>query len=109
MRHSRLGDMTKGWFVGDFKPAVAFCDACEVAIKHYVKGSHEAAHYHRVATEITAIVSGQARMFGQDWSAGDIITIEPGEITDFTAISDVVTVVVKMPSAPDDKFVVGSG
>ncbi|QTC91169.1 hypothetical protein [Brevundimonas goettingensis] len=104
MRHDRLEGMTKGWFVGDFDPHVLRSTDCEVAIKHYRAGDHEAAHFHRVATEITAIVSGSVRMLGKDWSAGDILTIEPGETTDFLALTDCVTVVVKAPSAPNDKF-----
>ena len=104
MRHDRLERMTKGWFVGNFSPHVLQSTDCEVAIKHYTAGDYEAAHYHKVATEITAIVSGSVRMLGGDWSAGDILTIEPGETTDFLALTDCVTVVVKAPSAPDDKF-----
>jgi hypothetical protein len=106
MRHDRLEGMVKGWFVGDFSPTVLRSKDCEVAIKQYAAGAHEAAHYHAVATELTAIVSGRARMLGREWGPGDIVTVEPGEATDFTALTDVVTVVVKLPSAPDDKFLV---
>lgn len=105
MRHDRLETMTKGWFVGDFLPTSLNSKTCEVAIKHYAEGDHEGAHYHQIATEITAIVSGRVRMLGAEWGAGDILTIEPGEATDFLALTDVVTVVVKVPSAPDDKYV----
>lgn len=106
MRHERLEAMDRGWFVGDFAPTAFQTDACEVAIKHYAKGAHEAAHVHRLATEITAIVTGSVRMMGREWSAGDILVIEPGETTDFLALTDTVTVVVKSPSAPQDKYLV---
>lgn len=99
--------MTKGWFVGDFSPSILRSKDCEVGIKHYRAGDYEAAHYHAIATEITAIVSGRAVMFGREWGPGDILTVEPREETDFLALTDVVTVVVKMPSAPSDKYVVG--
>jgi hypothetical protein len=105
MKHDRLEGMTKGWFVGDFAPAALRSEHCEVAIKHYAAGDHEAAHYHAVATELTAIVSGRVRMLGQEWCPGDILTIEPNEATDFLALTDAVTVVVKLPSAPNDKYV----
>ena len=97
--------MFKGWFVGDFSPTVLASEHCEVAIKHYAAGEHEGAHYHAVATELTAIVSGRVRMLGQEWGPGDILTIEPNEATDFLALTDAVTVVVKLPSAPNDKYV----
>jgi len=108
MKHDRLESMIKGWFVGDFAPVALRSAHCEVAIKHYAAGDHEAAHYHAVATELTAIVSGRVRMLGREWGAGDILTIEPGEATDFTALTEVVTVVVKLPSAKDDKFVLAA-
>ncbi|HQT63408.1 MAG: hypothetical protein B7Z75_10965 [Acidocella sp. 20-57-95] len=105
MKHAKLQDMVKGWFVGDFNPTVMQSTACEVAVKHYKAGDHEETHHHRVATEITLIVSGHVCMMGQEWRDGDIIVIEPGEATDFQVLQDTVTVVVKLPSAKDDKFI----
>jgi hypothetical protein len=105
MRHDRLEVMTKGWFVGDFLPAAIRSEACEVAIKRYAAGDHEGAHYHAVAVELTAVVSGRVRMMGREWAEGDILTIEPGEATDFLALTDAVTVVVKLPSVAGDKYV----
>ena len=106
MRHDRLEGMTKGWFVGDFLPAAFRTKECEVAIKSYRSGDAEDAHFHSIATEITVIVSGEARMFERVWRAGDIVIIEPGEATAFVALTDVTTVVVKLPSAPNDKRIV---
>lgn len=106
MRHDRLVDMTKGWFVGDFLPVAVRTSECEVAVKIYRSGDFEDAHYHSIATEVTVIVSGEARMFERIWRAGDIVTIEPGEATAFLALTDVTTVVVKLPSAPNDKHFV---
>ncbi|MBL6457864.1 hypothetical protein JMJ55_21230 [Belnapia sp. T6] len=104
MKHARLEDMVKGWFVGDFAPSVLRTTACEVAVKRYKAGEAEAAHLHRVATEVTLVLSGRVRMLGREWSEGDIITIEPGEATDFLALTDAVNVVVKLPSAAGDKY-----
>ncbi len=104
MKHARLDDMTKGWFVGDFSPAALHSKDCEVAVKHYAAGDHEAVHHHKIATEITLIISGEVEMMGRRWTAGDIITVEPGEATDFTAITDAVNVVVKLPSVMGDKY-----
>ena len=104
MRHDRLETMVKGWFVGDFAPTALQSSACEIAIKHYKQGDYEGMHMHKIATEITTIVSGEVRMLGSDWKAGDILTIEPGEATDLFALTDAITVVVKTPSVPDDKY-----
>jgi quercetin dioxygenase-like cupin family protein len=104
VKHARLDDMVKGWFVGDFAPAAYRTGACEVAIKRYRRGEAEDMHHHRIATEVTQVVEGRIRMFDQDWGAGDIIVIEPGEATAFEALSDALTIVVKVPSACDDKY-----
>jgi quercetin dioxygenase-like cupin family protein len=106
VKQARLEDMTKGWFVGAFEPTLLHTQDCEVAVKKYVKGDSEGAHYHRIATEITVIVSGHVRMAGREWHAGDIILLEPGEVSEFEALSDTVTVVVKHPGASNDKYVV---
>lgn len=105
MKHHQLDDMTRGWFVGDFAPVALRTEHTEVAVQKYSEGDYEARHEHRIATEVTLIVSGRARMMDAEWGPGDIITVEPGESTDFTALTDVVAVVVKSPSVPSDKYV----
>ncbi len=96
--------MTKGWFVGDFSPTLYATQAVEVAVKNYAAGESEAKHFHKIATEITLVVSGEIEMCGQTLGAGDIISLEPGESSAFRALSDAVTVVVKVPGATDDKY-----
>ena len=106
MKHFKLNDMAKGWFVGAFNPTAYSTEACEVAVKSYKAGEKEALHYHKVATEITLILSGRVYMAGQEWGEGDIVVLEPDEPTDFEALTDAVNVVVKIPGVLDDKFLV---
>ena len=106
MKTAKLKDMTKGWFVGDFEPTLYKTKECEVAVKTYKAGDHEKKHYHKVATELTVIVSGIVEMNGIRYEEGDIIIEEPGDITDFTAITDVINTVVKLPCAAGDKYLV---
>ena len=105
MKQARLSDMVKGWFVGGFTPSAFSTHACEVAVKRYKRGDSEEEHFHRVATEITLVLSGHIRMAGCEWSEGDIIVLEPGESSSFEAITDSVNVVVKVPGALNDKYV----
>jgi quercetin dioxygenase-like cupin family protein len=104
MKHARLEDMVKGWFVGDFDPSVSRSKDVEVGVKQYRAGDHEEEHHHRVAVEITLVVSGRVEMMGRTWEAGDIIVVEPGEATSFTALTDATNVVVKLPSVLGDKY-----
>jgi len=104
MKEARLDEMVKGWFVGDFEPTLHRTRDVEVAVKVYRAGDREAAHYHKVATEFTAVTQGEIEMNGKRYSAGDIIVVEPGETADFRAITDATTTVVKIPGAVNDKY-----
>jgi quercetin dioxygenase-like cupin family protein len=104
MRVEKLSNMTRGWFVGDFSPTLVPTQAAEVAVKEYKAGDYEAWHFHKIATEITVILSGTVEMNGTQYTAGDMIVIEPNEGTDFRALTDAMNVVVKLPGAPNDKY-----
>lgn len=106
MKNFKHEDMVKGWFVGNFNPTAYATENCEVAVKHYKAGDKEGEHYHKIATEITMILSGRVIMAGKEWGPGDIIVLEPGEITDFEALTDSINVVVKTPGATNDKYLV---
>lgn len=102
----KLSDMKKGWFIGNFEPSLYKTNDCEVAIKSYKAGDYEKKHYHKVATEFTVITKGKVKMFDRIFAEGDIVVVEPGEATDFTALTDAQNVVVKIPGANDDKYII---
>lgn len=104
MTCAKLNDMINGWFIGNFDPSLYKTNDCEVAVKSYKKGDKEDAHYHKIATEFTVIVSGRVKMFDREFVAGDIVVVHPGESTSFEAIEDSINVVVKMPGANNDKY-----
>lgn len=104
MKTMRLADMIGGWFVGDFEKSILRTKDVEVAVKKYAAGDHEKLHYHYIAPEITVIVGGTVRMNGVEHGDGTIIHLEPGEGSDFTAVTEVMTIVVKIPSVPGDKY-----
>lgn len=107
LQRYNLNAFTKGWFVGNFSPTLIQSDAVEVAVKHYKAGEAEQSHYHKVATELTLVVSGRVRMSGEEVGPGEIIRIEPGQATDFVPLTDATTVVVKMPCVRGDKYMSG--
>jgi quercetin dioxygenase-like cupin family protein len=104
LKHAKLKDMLKGWFVGNFQPTALNTTACEVGVKSYKAGEKEMLHHHKIATEITLILAGKVRMAGQEWTEGDIVVLNPGDATDFEALTDCINVVVKVPGAADDKY-----
>jgi len=105
MKKTRIEDVQGGWFIGNFEPTLRKTADFETAVKYYKKGQKEDLHFHKIATEYTVIVSGKARMNGIEFVKGDIVLISPGESTDFKALEDTITTVVKIPSIKGDKFI----
>ena len=62
MKVAKLEDMFKGWFVGNFDPTLLRTNDVEVAVKSYNKGDYEAKHFHKIATELTVIISGRVKV-----------------------------------------------
>lgn len=106
MKIDKLNNFTKGWVIGNFEPSLLKTNDFEVAVKHYKAGDYEEKHYHKVATEITIIAEGSVKMNGELYSKGSVITIEPGEATDFKVLHDTITTVIKFPCVEGDKYLI---
>lgn len=104
MQKFKLRNMKKGWFIGDFNPTVFRTTLVETAYKTYKKGDYEDPHFHKIAKEITVIAEGEVEMNGVKYIKGDILVISPMEVTNFKALTDAATVVVKIPCIKDDKY-----
>ncbi|AXP09034.1 hypothetical protein N4T57_01925 [Campylobacter hepaticus] len=104
MKNYKLDEMIRGWFIGNFEPSIFKTNNVEVGIKEYKTGDFEEKHHHKIATEITVIVSGKVKMNNKIYSKGDIIMIYPGEATDFEALEDTISVVLKFPGVKHDKY-----
>lgn len=106
MKHANLDAMVKGWFIGNFEPTLYRTNDVEVAVKRYKAGDCEQVHLHKIATEFTVIISGEVEMNGRVYHSGEIVVVEPDEATDFKVLSDVTTVVVKLPGTSHDKYAI---
>ncbi len=106
MKVHQLNEMTKGWFIGNFEPSLHKTSDVEVAVKQFSAGDYEFAHYHKIATEYTVVLFGDIEMNGSRFTAGNIIEVPPNYTTDFRALTDVTTVVVKIPCVNNDKYLV---
>lgn len=104
MKKEHLDNMTKGWFIGSFAPTAFSTQDVEVGVKEYVRGDKEKKHYHKIAYEITLVLQGKIKIAGQKLGPGDIIIIEPEEVSSFEALTDARLVVVKLPGALNDKY-----
>ncbi|MEG0866468.1 MAG: hypothetical protein RSG77_05380 [Hafnia sp.] len=100
----QLSAMKGGWFVGAFSPAACNSSDVEIAVQNFPAGYCGEYHYHKIATEVTLLLSGRACMAGIELKSGDIITLSPGTSTSFDALEDCTTVVVKLPGTLNDKY-----
>lgn len=105
MIRDHISNYKRGWIIGNFEPSLLDTKDFEVAIQTYAEGHLERAHLHKVALEITYIISGSAKFNDEVFSANEIVKISPGEVVKFEAITQVTTLVVKTPSLPDDKYI----
>lgn len=103
MQINKIEDFEKGWFVGNFSPAILHSRDFEIAVKWFKAGEKEPLHKQIVATEITVVIEGEIRLGEKIFAKGDLITIPPGEFASFESITDSALVCVKTPSLPDDK------
>ncbi len=105
MKVQKLANMYGGWFIGDFNPTLYSTQNVEIAVKKYISGQYEKLHFHKIATEFTVIITGTVKILDNIYNEGDILIIEPNEAVDFLAITEVTTVVVKIPGAINDKYI----
>ncbi|MDO8591184.1 MAG: hypothetical protein Q7R65_04390 [bacterium] len=106
MKIFKLKDYTRGWIIGDITPAVLQTKAFEFCVKDYKAGNKEAAHVHKVATEISVIVTGEFAMNGTPLKKGDVLVMEPGDVGQFSCIKTGSLAAVKIPSVKGDKYLV---
>ena len=101
---SEAGD--RGWFIGDFANAVLRTDLFEVCFQTNAAGTSYPKHYHKEITEVQLITRGCMILNGEEYRAGDIAIIEPGDVNEATYTEDTDTVAIKTPSRPNDKYLV---
>lgn len=104
MKKYNLANFTRGWLVGDFEPNIIRTKDFEFMVRSYAKGEKETKHVHKVADEISVVVSGKFRMNGMELGPGDVIHLSPGDPADFECIENGATAVVKTPSVKNDKY-----
>ena len=104
MRRSSLTDSgARGWFIGDFDGAAYHTKDFEVTYQKNPRGQ-TASHIHKLAYEITLVISGRQICNGEMFAAGDICILEPGDISQIEYLEETEVVTIKTPSIPSDKY-----
>ena len=103
MKVMKLDDFTRGWFVGNFEPAMYKTSQFEAGVLIHKAGESWPAHYH-TGVEINCLLAGTIKMHNMILEPGTVFMIEPFEVADPEFLTDCVVVVVKTPSVPGDKY-----
>tara|TARA_Y100001963_G_C6401981_1_gene274479 strand:+ start:146 stop:469 length:324 start_codon:yes stop_codon:yes gene_type:complete len=106
MKILKMDKMIGGWFVGDFEPTAYRTKDFEVCYKFHPKGEVWPKHYHEKSVEINYLIRGTMTIQNTNLAPGDIFVLDRGEIADPIFLEDCEIIVVKTPSAPDDKVVI---
>lgn len=103
MKIFKLKDMTKGWFIGNFDPSVDKREDYEIGVLERKKGK-DIDHYHKIATEITCLLSGSMKINDTIIEEGDIFIMQPYTVSCSEFFTDSKILVIKTPSVPGDKY-----
>jgi quercetin dioxygenase-like cupin family protein len=95
-----------GWFIGNFDKSIFKNPFFEVAHHKLIKGYTGPLHYHKIAEEVTYIVSGRLIADGKELTPGDMFVYHPKEVSNVTFLEDTDLIVIKWPSVPTDKYLV---
>ena len=106
MKISKLNEMTRGWFIGDFEPSIIRTKAFEVGILTHKKDEDWEEHYHKIASEYNVLLKGKMSINGTLLNEGDIFILEPMETALPVFMEDCVVLCVKVPSVIGDKYLV---
>ena len=104
MKTYKLKDFTNGWIVGDFEPSIIRTKDFEFLVRSYKAGDKDAKHLHKIADEITVIISGKVKWNGKEFSTGDVIHLPQNTASEFECIEDCSIAVIKTPSVIGDKY-----
>ena len=99
-----IKNMKKGWFIGNFSPAVLKTERFEVGLHEYKKDNPTCNHYHKKSTEINVIIEGKMIVNNQTLSAGDIFCFDPYVVSECTFLEDTKLIAVRDSSFPNDKY-----
>ena len=103
---SKMKDMFKGWFVGNFKPSVLITTDFEVGYLTHKKGEYHQAHYHNKAVEINYLIKGKMTIQNKELNTGDIFVLYQNEVADPVFLEDCELIVIKAPCVIGDKYLV---
>jgi hypothetical protein len=105
MKKYKLHEYYRGWFIGNFDPAILKTKDFEVSLQYRNKGFIDDEHAHMHSDEYTLVVTGAIKIKDEIYKNGDIFLAEKGEFVKGEVLEDTTILVIKIPSVPNDKII----
>ena len=105
MKVYSLDDMVRGWFVGDFSPAIVTTPFFELGVLTRKKGENCHNHIHISSTEVNVLLDGKMTLNGTDLKQNDVFILDKNEESDATFHEDCRILVLRVPSITNDKVI----
>jgi dTDP-glucose pyrophosphorylase len=99
-------DYTRGWLIGDFYPSIEKNKNCEIGYLYHKKLSKWDYHYHKKSLEINIIIEGSMSINNVSYEPNDIFIINNNVISCPIFLEDCYIICIKIPSAPNDKYII---
>ena len=106
MKYDNLKNYHRGWIIGDFIPSIQDEKNFEVCFAEHKKNEESQPHYHTASTEINVVLEGECIVDNRHLTKDDIFIYEKNDISDVSFITDTRLVVIRIPSAPNEKVIV---
>lgn len=102
----KRSDFIRGWFIGNFTPSILKTSLFEAGLLEHKKGEKWPYHYHKVADEYNILIEGAMLLNERRIESGQSFTISHCEIACPIFLEDCLVLCIKIPSCPQDKYVV---
>lgn len=110
MKIFSLNDYKNGWLIGDFEPSLLRTKDFECALHKYPKGHKSDGHFHKIAKEYNLIIKGKCEVWSEYLNQYIKLrkhegwTYFPGQCSNVRFLKDTTLLIIKLPSATDDKY-----
>jgi hypothetical protein len=96
----------RGWLIGNFNPSLSRQVNFEICIANHSKDSKSQPHYHTRSTEYNIVLTGKVIVNDTECLKNDIFIYEMYEVSNVKFIEDTTLLIIRIPSAPDDKVII---
>lgn len=99
-------EFTRGWFLGNFEPAVFQTKDFEVGLLVHGEGEKWDFHYHTLGEETNVLLSGYMHINGRFIPEGSVFRFPKNQIACPEFLTECRILCIKCPSVPGDKYTV---